>query len=157
MSKNGVIIKYFHDAVTQADADLFGHKIGSCEGQQTWECLALLVGARLWEDLFANRRVSLRVRGDNVGMLTLVVKLRPGNRQQAIVARELALVTSRAAFPPAVYHTPGIAHKVADLLSRIRDPKSGLHGRVKHEALLKAHRCAVPERSKTCYRALQER
>ena len=75
LSKNGVIIKYFHDAVTQADADLFGHKIGSCEGQQTWECLALLVGARLWEDLFSNRRVSPRVRGDNVGMLTLVVKL----------------------------------------------------------------------------------
>ena len=151
----GVILHYFQDRITPEDVKLCNHRAGHCEGQQTWECLALLVAARIWEAAFQNRRVTLKVRGDNIGMLMLLVKMRPSNKQQALIARELALVTSRAAFPPAVYHTPGVAHKVADLLSQVFDPNGG--GRVIHKALSKARRTAVPVRDNGWYRALLER
>ena len=97
----------------------------------------------------------MRVRGDNVGALTLVVKMRPSTKQQAIISRELALVTSKAAFPPAVLHTPGIAHKLADQLSRIYDPKAATS--CEHPALDGATRTEVPRRDRSWYRALHER
>ena len=96
----------------------------------------------------------MRVRGDNVGALTLAFKMRPGNMQQAIIARELAVITSRAAFPPAVLHTPGFAHKIADKLSRVHDP----HGKQEaHAALDHAKRVAVLERTRSWYRTILER
>ena len=116
--------------------------------------MAILVEARIWEDAFNNRRVSLRVRGDNVGALTLVVKMRPSSAQQAIVSRELALITAKAAFPPDVLHTPGIAHKLADQLSQIFDPKAA--ATCVHPALANATRTAVPIRDRNWYKALEE-
>ena len=154
IAKHGQLLEYFHGALTPQDAAMFQHRLGHCGGQQTWECLANLVAARRWENAISNRRVSLRVRGDNVGALTLVVKMRAGNAQQAIIARELALICSRAAFPPSVLHTPGIAHKIADMLSRVHDPKGK---KLSHPALGKAKRVAVDEHNPGWYRALAER
>ena len=147
-------MRYFAAALTSDDANIYGHTLGSADGQQTWEALAILVAARIWQDAFNNRRVSLRVRGDNVGALTLVVKMRPSRPQQAIVSRELALITAKAAFPPDVLHTPGIAHKLADQLSRIYDPKAATT--CAHPALANATRTAVPVRDRDWYRALEE-
>ena len=79
--------------------------------------------------------------------------MRPGTAQQAIIARELALICSRAAFPPSVLHTPGIAHKIADMLSRVHAPGGK---KVAHPALDKARRVAVAERNHEWYRALLE-
>ena len=154
LALNGTIIRYFAAALTEDDADIYGHPLGQSVGQQTGEALAILVAARIWEDAFCNRRVSLRVRGDNVGALTLVVKMRPSSAQQAIVCRELALVTSKAAFPPDVLHTPGIAHKLADQLSRIFDPEAAAD--CVHLALANATRTPVPTRDRFWYRALNE-
>ena len=97
----------------------------------------------------------MRVRGDNVGALTLVVKMRPSTRQQAVISREPALVASKAAFPPAILNTPGIAHKLADQLSRIHDPKAATT--CEQPALNGATRTDVPRRDRTWYRALDER
>ena len=65
----------------------------------------------------------LKIRGDNVGALFLVVKMRPANAKQAIIARELALRFVELSFPPDAIHTPGIAHVAADELSRVYAPK----------------------------------
>ena len=154
LSLNGNIVRYFAAALTDDDATIYGHALGHSDGQQTWEALAILVAARIWEDAFNNRRVSVRVRGDNVGALTLVVKMRPSSVQQAIVSRELALVTSKAAFLQDVLHTPGIAHKLADQLSRIFDPKAATT--CEHPALANATRTAVPSRNRNWCRALEE-
>ena len=154
IAKQGQILEFFHDPISHSDAELYKHQICSSEGQQTWECLAILVAARKWEHAITNRRVSLRVRGDNVGALTLVVKLRPSSAQQAIVARELALVCSKASFPPAVLHTPGIAHKIADMLFRVDAPGGKP---TDHPALKHATRVSVETRNRSWYRALLER
>ena len=113
LAKDGKIVKYFACAVTDEDLEIFSLVRGSCEGQQTLEGLAILVALRIWNDCSDSRYIKLRVRGDNVGALTLLVKMRPSSAQQAVIGRELALVTAKAAFPPAVFHTPGVAHKIA--------------------------------------------
>ena len=154
LAVNGKIAKFFSSPLTDEDARLYGHELGSCVGQQTWECLAILVALRLWHEHYANRRVTLKVRGDNVGALTLVVKMRPANAQQAIIAREIALLVARAAFPPAVTHTPGIAHKVADLLSRKMEPCTSRADI--HPALSQAVESVVPVRHGNWYRALDD-
>ena len=150
---NGEIKRYFACGVSQEDLDLFDIKRGSCNGQQTLEGLAILVAMRLWGDHDEARKVRLSVKGDNVGALMLLVKMRPSSPQQAIIARELALITSRTAFPPQVVHTPGIAHKLADSLSRLHDP-GHKHDAFKHPALNAAARDEVPPRPRTWYRAL---
>ena len=66
--------------------------------------------------------ISLTVRGDNVGALTLLLKLRLSSLAQAIVAREFALLLVEMSFPPTAMHTPGLSHVVVDKLSRIHAP-----------------------------------
>ena len=43
---NGKIAKFLTSPLTDEDARLFGHELGSCVGQQTWECLAMLIVAK---------------------------------------------------------------------------------------------------------------
>ena len=155
LALNGVILRYFAAPLTDDDVEIFGHRLGHCEGQQTWEALAILVASSIWTTSFCSRRVSMRVRGDNFGALTLVVKMRPGATQQSIISRELVLATCKAAFPPAVLHTPGIAHKLADQLSRIHDPKAA--ATCPHPALAQAVCTEVPRRTRSWYHALEER
>lgn len=60
-----------------------------------------------------------------MGVLTLVVKLRPDQQSHGmtLIARELALEFGAAAYKPRVFqHIPGLANDWADLLSRLRQP-----------------------------------
>ena len=99
--------------------------------------------------------MQLSVRGDNVGALTLVMEMRPETAKLAIIARELALCFVRFSFLPAVYHTPGISHVIADGLSRIHDPsKTGAESILSHPALLGSKNTAVPDRTPSFYRTL---
>ena len=143
---NGSISHYYHCPISDEDLSIFELQRGSCDGQQVLEGLAILVAMRAWQHLADSRRVSLLVRGDNIGALTLLIKMRPSSARQAIVARELALLTTQCAFPPDVQHTPGIAHKVADGLSRLDDPSHKGKGILSHLALANAVRTEVPLR-----------
>ena len=125
-----------------------------------WECLAILVAVRLWARLWAQDRMILRVRGDNVGALTLLIKLRPATRNPAmgIIARELALNLAQLSFQPEAIHTPGLSHVVADLLSRIYSPTgSGTANSALHPASNNAEHSAVPERNDNWYLAYRAR
>ena len=129
---------------------------GSCTVQQLWECLAILVAIDIWACQWPQSRVVLKVRGDNVGALTLLIKMRPANAKQAIIARELALRLVELSFPPDAVHTPGIAHIVADELSRVYAPKgTGIVSNKIHPALEHAKETPTPKRNEAWYRALQ--
>jgi hypothetical protein len=154
LSCDGVITKYFTSPVSNEDLEVFGLVRGSCESQQTLEGLAILVALRLWNDSSNSRFVRLCVRGDNVGALTLLIKMRPSSAQQAVIARELALITAKAAFPPTVNHTPGVAHKLADMLSRVNDPGKGSEDVATHPSLAKAVCTVAPARPSSWYRTL---
>ena len=134
--------------------DIFKIERGSCDRQQALEGLAILVALRIWNDGADSKRVRLTVKGDNVGALTLLLKMRLSSPQQAILARELALVTVRSAFPPIVTHTPGVANKIADLLSRLEDPSKRNNNVLMFSSLPKAVRTPVPDRPIQWYRAI---
>ncbi len=155
LSINDTITHYFACPVTPDDASIFGHEIGSSTGQQVWECLAVLIGVAIWSDQWRHDRINLRVRGDNVGALTLLIKLRPSSAALAIIARELAMHLIEISFPPEAVHTPGVSHVIADKLSRVYAPggsqvvSSGIH-----PALANAVHTPVPERPRSWYRTL---
>ena len=150
----GAIVKYFACPVIDDDLGTLEIERGSCTGQQALEGLAILVAMRLWCDHKDARKVHLSVRGDNIGALTLLIKMRPKSPAQALISRELALITVRSAFPPQVVHTPGLAHVVADLLSRMNDPRKAESGVLAHPALRNASRTEVPQRDRLWYRTL---
>ena len=154
MSIDGTITQYFSTSVTADDEGIFGQAIGSHTGQQLWEFLALLVALRTWGDRLVNGRTKLSLRGDNVGALTLALKLRPKCRNMALIAREIALVTGHMAFPPKVLHTPGVAHVLADQLSSCSEEE--VNDILKHSSMKFASRALPAYRIKnwSWYRTL---
>ena len=155
MAIDGTITRYFSCPVSEDDLTIFSIERGSCEGQQTLEGLAILVALRLWSDVDSSRKFVLQVRGDNVGALALLLKMRPSSPQQAIIARELALHIVNYSFPPRVVHTPGISHVIADKLSRVHDSDTVPNNILSHHALVTATRTEVPCRDRTWYRTLE--
>ena len=73
LSVDGKIIRLFADAVTSEDVSVFNMARGSADGQQIWEALGMSVAPKLWTKEFALKRISLQVRGDNVGALVLLI------------------------------------------------------------------------------------
>ena len=87
----------------------------------------------------------------------LCIKMCPANDTIAIVARELSLRLAELSFPPDAVHTPGVAHVLADRLSRIFAPNgSGLVDKTIHPALANAELTMVPERDNSWYSAAEE-
>ncbi len=128
---------------------------GIPEGEQLWECLAVLVGIDVWSAFWKQDRIVLKVRGDNVGALTLLLKMRSLSPSLAIVARELALRLVELPFPPDAVHTPGVAHVIADRLSRIFAPGgAGKASPELHPSLKDAVLTPVPVRDRCWSRAL---
>ena len=136
---------------------MFDMPIGSADGQQLWECLAILVAIDIWSKLWNQQRIILKVRSDNVGALTLLLKMRPANATIAKVARELALRLADLSFPPDAMHTPGVAHVLADRLSRVFAPGgTGTVTKDLHPALASAQLTDVPVRVPAWYKATQQ-
>ena len=120
---NGHPTSWFSSPLSESDEEIFGHSIGSSTGQQTWECLVVLVALRLWRAEWCHSRAQLEVRGDSIAALTMVMNMKASGRGPGIVARELALELGNAEFKPNLFsHIPGIANVSADALSRRTEP-----------------------------------
>ena len=127
LERSGKIEEYFADRLTGEDAERFQHAIGDAAGQQTWETLAALVALRLWKDRWVDKRVSIKVRGDSVAMLTVVLKLKAAaSAALGLIAREIAIDLAESALPPDIRasHLPGVTNTIADSLSRKFSPSS---------------------------------
>ena len=106
----------------------------------------------MWKKFISDRRACLSVRGDNVGALMLVCRMRPATAKQAIIACEIALEFAESAFIPDVTHTPGISNVIADALSRVNAP--GYDTTVAHASLANSSPRTPQERVRQWYRAL---
>ena len=105
-----------------------------------------------------DKRVQLCpvVRGDNVAALSMVLRMRPKTENMVIIGREIALCLVHYSFLPAVYHTPGVAHVIADALLRIYDPSKPDAVKIsQHPALKGAVLTEVPIRTPDYYKALE--
>ena len=123
----------------------------------------MLVAVDLWATYWDQKRVILKVKGDNVSALVLLIKMRPktgvdGSPKLAIIDRGLALRLVNLSFPPDAEHTPGVSHKFADMLSRVTAPlenEGQLDGIIPHDAhpaMLHSARVEAPPRSKEWYK-----
>jgi hypothetical protein len=123
-------------------------------GQQVWECLAALVALRLWRPIWGRTSLLLKVRGDSMAMLSLIVNLRPSTPQLGLIGREIALEYAQAVFVPVISeHIPGAANIMADRLSRVSQPGYS------HEhcpLLADAVQRSVPTRDRSYYLTLCE-
>ena len=159
---DGVIKHFFSCPISDHDVEIFDMPRGTADGQQLWECLAILIAVDIWSSLWLQNRIILKVKADNVGALTLLIKMRPGSSRIAIVARELALRLVELSFPPDALHTPGVAHVIADRLSRVFAPRSDSkqpeewNGAAAscHPALADATETPCPTRNRAWYKAL---
>ena len=160
---NGEVHQYFTSPISVADLAKYGYAIGDASGQQLWEALAILVAVDLWASYWSQQRVILKVKGDNVAALVLLIKMRPktdadGTPKMAIIARELALRLVDLSFPPDAEHTPGVSHKFADMLSRVAAPIGnegqpyGILPADAHPAMLNSTRVEAPPRVPEFYR-----
>ena len=157
MAVNNVIVTFFYCGIHDFDIELFRLVLGACEGQQTLECLSILVATRAWIPSTEHRvQQSPVVRGDNLAALSLVLKMRPRTDHMAIIGREIALHLVHYSFLPVVYHTPGVPHIIADSLSCVYDPSRPEAIEIlQHPALSTASRTEAPVRSPSYYKALE--
>ena len=149
LAVNDVVREYFSEPITANDEGILGRSIGDFKGQQVFEFLAVLVALRLW--IADRKHLNLKLVGDNIGALTLALKLRPKCPKIAILSRECALVLADLSFP-IMEHTPGVAHILADRLSRIEDEDD--KSVQTHPALYKAKRVYPPARDHSWYKTL---
>ena len=117
---NGVIKEVFSDPISKLDQKILGCRTGGSEGQQLWESLTVLVALRLWASYWQGRRVQLRVRGDNVSALIMLVKMKSTGDGMNLIARELALDVAESVYEPSVAeHLPGVTNDMAERHSRL--------------------------------------
>ena len=88
-----------------------------------------------------------------MGALMLMIKMRPKSLAHAIIARETALLIIEMPLQPEVGRTPGVAHVIADGLSRCYQD-NGDEMVFSHPALVSSVHTPVPVRTDNWYRAL---
>eukprot|EP00971_Amphidinium_carterae_P066152 1310277-Amphidinium_carterae.1 len=94
-------------AISADDCQVHGFMVGDHKGQQTWECLAVLVAARHWKSLVADPLTTWKLRTDNTTVIHMVAKLSTHGEGPALIARELALeVADLNWLPSVVEHVP---------------------------------------------------
>ena len=130
---------------------MFEAERGSASGQQIWEALAILVSMRIWASVWQRSRITLEVRSDNVTALTMLASMRVHGKGLSLIARELALDIGRGVYRPDVCaHSPGVAHVVADALSRKYAPG---YNYALPRCLAEASEAAAPSRAAGFWRS----
>ena len=64
---DGVIKHFFSCPISDEDVAIYDMPRGTADGQQLWECLAILVAIDIWSSHWSQRRIILKVKADNVG------------------------------------------------------------------------------------------
>ncbi len=78
---------------------IYKEQFGTSECQQVTEAIAILIGLRVWLKVWQGDRAWLKVKSDSSSALTMTAarKCKAGS---ALVAKELAITLSTAAFLP---------------------------------------------------------
>ncbi len=147
---DGVLLSWFTTAFTEVDEHAVGIVFGSSRCHQVAEALAILFGLRAWLSAWQDKAPHLEVRSDSVTALSMVARMQTSSPHVRVVAREVALTLSCACVRPCVIaHTPGVASKLADTLSRRYQPGVAWQ---RPAAVALIAECILPPRSAAYYR-----
>ena len=120
---NKVPTAWIHDAITEEDHRRMGTAAGQCEGQATFEALAVLVAIRTWLPLWRDHPTTVVVQSDSMAALGAAAKAGSGVPQMNLVIREMALDMAEGNYQVDLFgHVPGELNSWADALSRLLDP-----------------------------------
>ena len=101
----------------------FNASVGDSSHNTLWESIALLVAMRLWLPR-TDRRVSIRIKSDNVGALRTILKMTSPSQPMGQIAREIALDVAAGNYQVTeLQHVAGITNVAADALSRMWSPE----------------------------------
>ena len=149
---NGSLVSWFATKFCKVDEEAINIVFGTSSSQQVAEALAILFGLRMWIARWSGHAPRLKVRSDSVTALSLVARMRSNSPQMSVVARELALTRASSCIRPSlVEHTPGVANKLADALSRRFQPGTDF---LVPEALVDVPECNVLFRTPEYYRTI---
>jgi len=153
LTQENDIVEYFSCGISDTDLEIHSLERGSHRGQQCLEGLATLVALRVWAHHWREKRMLLRVRGDSITALTMLLEMRASGPTMGLIAREIALdVADALCTPNLVEHIPGVSNVLADTLSRLEVPG----GNYKlPECLESVHRAQVGTRPRSFYRTLE--
>ena len=105
------------------DLKRFDASLGDPAFQALWEALCILVALRAWKGWWRELRALVEVRTDSTAAMAALFKLSSPSDSLRRVACELALEEAESPFGIlTVAHTPGIANKLPDELSRRFQP-----------------------------------
>jgi hypothetical protein len=123
LTVDGQLRSWFTTAFGRVDEHAVGLSFGTSSAQQVAEALAILFGLRAWLSAWERCAPILEVRSDSVTALSMVARMKSSSPHVGVVARELALTLAASVVRPRVIeHTPGVANKLADTLSRRYQP-----------------------------------
>ena len=123
LTVDGRLRSWFTTAFSHVDENAVGLSFGTSSSQQVAEALAILFGLRSWLSARESSAPVLEVRSDSVTALSMVARMRSSSPHVGVVAREIALTLAASVVRPRIIeHTPGIANKLADALSRRHQP-----------------------------------
>ena len=143
-------VAYWADALRDADADVFGARLGDPAFNTLWEGLAVLVSLRLWAPEFGPF-AEVVVRSDNLGFLQALAARRAGDPGLNRILQEVSLDECLHDYPlVGLVHIPGVSNVVADGLSRMWAPEP----KALPLALASCARSAVTVRTREYYHTL---
>ena len=120
---NKVAKRWFASHLPSELLNKFKASVGDPSFNTLWEAVALLVALRLWLPS-TDRRLSTRIKSDNVGALRTLLKLTSPSQAMGVVAREVALDVAAGNYQiTELEHVPGVTNVVADALSRMWSPE----------------------------------
>ena len=110
---------WFAAPFDEHDIKILGIIVGDCASQQVAECLAQLVALRAWAPHWKKDGIVLALSSDNMTSLHVADSFKASSTAVNLLAREIALEIGDSKHRPAIRdHLPGVANKVADVLSR---------------------------------------
>ena len=128
-------IAWFASPLQQPDLDRFSAKQGDSAHTTLWELLAVLVAIKAWRTQQVGLTVALR--SDSLGALSIIAKGSSRNAGVALVAAELQLELAEfSVHISTLTHIPGISNSLPDSLSRLWAPE----------------KCKIPQELKTVER-----
>ena len=152
LTVDGVLRSWFTTEFTQVDENAVGMPFSTSSAQQVAEALAILFGLRAWLSAWVDKSPRLEVRSDSVTALSMVARMQTSSPQVGVVAREVALTLSAACVRPCVIaHTPCVANKLADALSRRFQPGAVWQ---RPDAVAHIPECMLAPRDASYYRTI---
>ena len=137
------IVAYTSAVWSQSDLAMISVRAGDPAGQARVEALTLAMALRTWKEILLTTHGMLAVRGDALGILMDVVKLKARDPVLNLLAHDMSLTIAPTGLDLRVAHVWTEKNKVCDLLSRRQSEGPIDHPELNAAKVLRAKRVSL--------------